>query len=84
MLIDRALALADSAPTDAPYPAEELEWLATTTFNRAVDAYCAHDEESRGRQVEDALNVAQKLAQRDGGKLREAMAQRARAMMDAS
>jgi hypothetical protein len=52
---------------DTPYPPEELEWLATTTFNRAVDLYCASDDAACKRWAELALSVA--LFVDDGGEL---------------
>ena len=80
-LLERAAALADDAPPNAQYPAEELEWLATTTFNRAVDAYCASDEAACRARVEEALNIAQRLVSRDGGSLRGAMVKRASGLL---
>ncbi|KAK4995491.1 sporulation-specific protein 22 [Elasticomyces elasticus] len=41
------------------YPKEELEWLAATSFNRAVEAYCASDEVTSRVWAEKALTVAQ-------------------------
>ncbi|KAI9820657.1 MAG: hypothetical protein M1827_005026 [Pycnora praestabilis] len=40
------------------YPTEELEWLATTTFNRAVDFYCASDDTACRWWAEKALCIA--------------------------
>ena len=51
------------------YPAEELEWLATTTFNRAVDFYCVSQDAACKRWAEKALAVATTMS--DGGQLRE-------------
>ena len=45
------------APT--PYPPEELEYLATTTFNRAVDLYCTSQDEACRRWAERALGIAE-------------------------
>lgn len=42
----------------APYPAEELEWIATTTFNRAVDFYCASQDDASRRWAEKAISLA--------------------------
>lgn len=50
-----------------PYPAEELEWLATTTFNKAVDFYCASQNVECRCWAEKALNIANLMA--DGGTL---------------
>ena len=41
-----------------PYPPVELEWLATTTFNRAVDFYCADEDEACRRWADRALDLA--------------------------
>lgn len=51
------------------YPAEELEWLATTCFNRAVDFYCASQDEACKQWAEAALGVAKNAD--DGGQLHE-------------
>lgn len=51
------------------YPTEELEWLAATAYNKAVDFYCAsHDTDCR-RWAEKALNIAQLSS--NGGLLHE-------------
>lgn len=47
-----------------PYPAEELEWLATTTFNKAVDFYCASQNVECRRWAEKALSIADSMADR--------------------
>ncbi|KAL9090275.1 MAG: hypothetical protein Q9159_002080 [Coniocarpon cinnabarinum] len=80
-MLHQASRLAERAPPNAQYPAEELEWLATTTFNRAVDAYCSSDEEACRARVEEALNIANQLAGRDGGRLRDAMVKRASGLL---
>jgi hypothetical protein len=41
------------------YPKTELEWLATTTFNRAVDYYLQEDDEKAKKWAEQAFVVAQ-------------------------
>lgn len=51
-LLEQILALLRSAPPaagrDDTYPCEEIEYLATVTYNRAIDAYCAgHEQEFR-------------------------------------
>lgn len=51
------------------YPAEELEWLATTTFNRAVDFYCSSQDVDCRRWAEQALTIAH--LGNDGGALHE-------------
>lgn len=40
------------------YPAEELEWIATTTFNRAIDFYCASQDDASRRWAEKAMSLA--------------------------
>ena len=53
------------------YPAEELEWLATTTFNRAIDFYCSSQDASCRRWAEKALLLSNLLE--DGGALHEVL-----------
>jgi hypothetical protein len=36
----------------------ELEWLATTSFNRAVDYYCSSDDAKTKLWAEKALTLA--------------------------
>ncbi|KAF2154269.1 hypothetical protein K461DRAFT_320422 [Myriangium duriaei CBS 260.36] len=40
------------------YPSAELEWLASTAFNQAVDRFCASDHEGCRTWAEAALNLA--------------------------
>jgi hypothetical protein len=49
------------------YPAEELEWIATTAFNRAIDFYCANDDQACKDWVEKALAVSEELVDVDNG-----------------
>lgn len=65
-VLDQAYALArDHQSSSSAYPEEELEWLATTAFNRAVDFYLeSADRESR-QWAEKALDLA--TVMRDGG-----------------
>lgn len=50
------------------YPSAELEWLATTAFNRAVDHYLAADDTACARWAGAALGLADAMAMdRDGG-----------------
>lgn len=51
------------------YPASELEWLATTSFNRAVDFYCASDDANCKLWAEKALSLA--AVAEDKGALRD-------------
>lgn len=40
------------------YPPEELEWLATVTFNHAIDFYCSGQKAECRRWAEQALTLA--------------------------
>lgn len=40
------------------YPNEELEWLATMTFNRAIDFYLVSSDEECRRWAGKAIEVA--------------------------
>ncbi|KAL8757342.1 MAG: hypothetical protein Q9184_004228 [Pyrenodesmia sp. 2 TL-2023] len=58
-IVDQVISIAENAkekPTR--YPAEELEWIATTTFNRAIDFYCASQDEASRRWAEKAISLA--------------------------
>ncbi|KAI9718236.1 MAG: hypothetical protein M1812_004226 [Candelaria pacifica] len=57
----------DASKTGNPYPTEELEWMATTTFNRAVDFFGASDDSTSKRWAEKALSIA--ALNLDGGAL---------------
>ncbi|PMD45090.1 SPO22-domain-containing protein [Hyaloscypha variabilis F] len=58
-LLDKAHEQAEeAAETDQPYPNEELEWIATRSFNYAVDLYCAGDEDGCKNWAAKALNIA--------------------------
>ena len=46
----------------AAYPAEELEWLATTLFNLAVDYYVGEEEELGKKWAGKAAELADVLA----------------------
>lgn len=50
-----------------PYPEDELQWLATTAFNRAVDLLLAEDREAAGQWMEASLELARYSA--DNGSL---------------
>lgn len=41
-----------------PYPTEELDWIATKSFNHAVDLYCNGQDEACKNWVGKALNIA--------------------------
>jgi hypothetical protein len=50
------------AELGAAYPAEELEWLATTLFNLAVDYYAGEEEEQGAEWARKAVKLADILA----------------------
>ncbi|KAL6717482.1 sporulation-specific protein 22 [Lecanora helva] len=50
-----------------PYPPEELEWLVATSFNHAIDLYCATQEAACRRWAERALALSDLCD--DGGRL---------------
>ncbi|KAF2463463.1 SPO22-domain-containing protein [Lindgomyces ingoldianus] len=60
--------LADIEKESNHYPAAELEWLATTSFNQAIDFYVANDDAKCRLWAEKALGLAQWAE--DGGMLR--------------
>ena len=43
---------------DKKYPADELEWLAITLFNHAIDLYCNSQDEECLQWADKALEVA--------------------------
>ncbi|KLJ07365.1 hypothetical protein EMPG_17143 [Blastomyces silverae] len=49
------------------YPEEELEWLSTMAFNRAIDFYTKPDDVSCRKWAQKALDLAGLM--RDGGLL---------------
>ena len=53
------------------YPSEELEWLAATAFNRAIDFYCASQDVPCRVWVEKALALSNLCE--DGGTLHEVL-----------
>lgn len=60
--------------SETPYPDDELEYLATTTFNKAIDYYCLEDDESCRRWAAKACEVAGFMG--DGGRLGVLMQER--------
>lgn len=67
--LDQATTLAGQRRASlAPYPQEELEWLAATAFNKAVDFYCIDDDVRCRLWAENALSLAESAG--DGGALR--------------
>ncbi|EAW18793.1 uncharacterized protein NFIA_087490 [Aspergillus fischeri NRRL 181] len=71
-VLHQAIVLArdGSADTDLPfvYPSDELKWLATMAFNRAVDLYIASADEDCRKWGEIAFTLAD-LIKDDGGAL---------------
>ncbi|KAF2225046.1 meiosis protein SPO22/ZIP4 like-domain-containing protein [Elsinoe ampelina] len=63
-IVEQATSIADKTPLmeSQRYPPEELEWLASTAFNTAVDRFCASDEDGCRVWAEAALNLAQKAS----------------------
>ena len=57
---------ANGEQTDQPYPTEEIEWIATRSFNYAVDLYCAGDEDGCKNWTAKALNIAQYCSDQGG------------------
>ncbi|CAO1604556.1 sporulation-specific protein 22 [Xanthoria calcicola] len=65
-LMDQIFSIARSAQEKRiPYPMEELEWVATTAFNRAVDFYCTSQDAICRRWAEKAMSLAD-LSDDDG------------------
>lgn len=59
--LDQAISIATrfwSSGEGSPYPADELEWLASKAFNHAIDLYCESDEGACRQWGERALNLA--------------------------
>lgn len=56
------------------YPAEELEWLATTAFNRAIDFFCTSQDQPCRLWAEKALALSNLCE--DGGALHEVLQQK--------
>lgn len=52
-----------------PYPATELEWLATSSFNHAIDHYVGDNDAKCKEWAEKAMTLAQSLE--DNGQLRD-------------
>ncbi|OBT69660.1 hypothetical protein VE03_00976 [Pseudogymnoascus sp. 23342-1-I1] len=68
-LLDQVSELASSAEnSETPYPLEELEYVATTAFNRAVDYYCTGEDDACRRWAGKAVELAGFCT--DGGGLR--------------
>ena len=57
----------DDLKQNNPYPSEELEWIAATSFNHAVSCFCVKDDANCQIWAEKAMNVASLMD--DGGSL---------------
>ncbi|KAL9641268.1 MAG: hypothetical protein Q9204_000167 [Flavoplaca sp. TL-2023a] len=58
-LIDQVISIARTAQEKITrYPMVELEWVATTAFNRAVDFYCTSQDAICRRWAEKAMSLA--------------------------
>lgn len=58
-ILDLAVSMAsDGQRNGSLYPEEELEWLATTTFNRAVDFYLSKEDVASRQWADRAVVVA--------------------------
>lgn len=52
------LLIASSSQSEANWPEEELEWMATTAFNHAIDCYSAHEVVRAKDWAAKAINLA--------------------------
>ncbi|KAG7285410.1 hypothetical protein NEMBOFW57_010037 [Staphylotrichum longicolle] len=58
-LLDEACSKArELRESQAAWPEEELEWMATTSFNHAIDCYSAHETERAKDWATKAINLA--------------------------
>ena len=68
-LIDQVITIVETSvkthTSEKSYPLEELEWLATTTFNRAIDFYCSSQDTECRSWAEKALTLGSLC--KDGG-----------------
>lgn len=74
-ILDKSLSLARENNAPPPYsngkkthcyPNEELEWLATTAFNRAMDFYLASADEDCRRWAGKAIEIADEVKYNQG------------------
>ena len=74
-LLQQIVGLAEQAKeSELPYPDDELEYLSTTSFNKAVDHYCIGDDENCQQWANAALEVSGFI--NDGGALRGLLQER--------
>ncbi|ESZ92874.1 hypothetical protein SBOR_6737 [Sclerotinia borealis F-4128] len=67
-LVDQVCILAaDAAETEIPYPTQELDWLATKSFNHSIDLYSADQDVACKRWAEKSIGIAGYC--KDGGSL---------------
>lgn len=64
----------DAAQTEQPYPYEEIEWIATTAFNHAVDFYCTEEDAKCKQWASRAISIASHL--KDGHALRDILVEK--------
>ncbi|OJJ58951.1 hypothetical protein ASPSYDRAFT_45368 [Aspergillus sydowii CBS 593.65] len=55
--------------TSTPYPKDELQWLATTAFNRAVEFFLVSADEECRRWAGKAIALADSISDDDNGEL---------------
>ncbi|KAL2850570.1 meiosis protein SPO22/ZIP4 like-domain-containing protein [Aspergillus pseudoustus] len=69
-VVDQALLLARDHPSaQSHYPTEEVEWLATSTFNQAVDFFLNSADGECQRWARKAIELADCIRGRDHGRL---------------
>ncbi|KAK6602521.1 hypothetical protein H4I95_06458 [Botrytis cinerea] len=74
-LIDQVCMLAaDASETQIPYPTQELDWLATKSFNHAIDLYSADQDEACKRWADKSILIAGYCD--DAGSLKRLLTQR--------
>lgn len=67
---ENEIQLADEDPKEVErYPQTELEWLATTSFNRAIDYYMQEEDDKCKMWAEKSFVIAQWLE--DDGAVRD-------------
>ena len=75
---DLTQALSSLLQQTKSYPPEELEWLATTAFNRAIDFYCTSQDVTCRLWAEKALTLSNLCE--DRGALHEVLQQKYRGL----
>lgn len=74
-VIDQALQIArEGGQVERPFPADELDWVVTTTFNHAIDILARGDEALCQRWALKALDLAEQM--NDNGYMREVLRER--------